>query len=164
VAYSPHRSEREWYAFQFLHFDSTLIFYFSLCLIFVSIARFRGCSQICFCCFAGENPFKSIHVSVVDNKLSLVGIQVGWAVANTVGYVVCIMRGVIFIGPLIQHNFEPIAGVEDEWQMNDDLVADVSTDEILAEHDSANITILLLLLCTIMMNNAKSKRESKRKS
>jgi hypothetical protein len=53
--------------------------------------------------------------------------------------------------------------VEDEWQMNDDLVADVSTDEILAEHDSANITILLLLSCTIMMNNAKSKRESKRK-
>jgi len=64
----------------------------------------------------------------------------------------------------IQHNFEPIADVEDERQMNDDLVADVSTDEILAEHDSANITILLLLLCTIMMNNAKSKRESKRKS
>jgi hypothetical protein len=35
-------------------------------------------------------------VSVVDNKLSLVGIQVGWAVANTVGYVVCIMRGLLF--------------------------------------------------------------------
>jgi hypothetical protein len=45
---------------------------------------------------------------------------------------------------------------------NDDPVADVSTDEILAENNSGDIT-LLLLLCTIMMNNAKLKRESKRK-
>jgi hypothetical protein len=45
---------------------------------------------------------------------------------------------------------------------NDDPVADASTDEILAENNSADIT-LLLLPCTIMMNNAESKRESKRK-
>jgi hypothetical protein len=52
--------------------------------------------------------------------------------------------------------------VEDEWQIMMIPVADVSTDEILAKNNSADVT-LLLFLYTIMMNNAESKRESKKK-